>query len=84
LPFQHSYGWLNGIGSVEKLHKDVNHAASPPPRQINEQPSLLLTSLWQKLSPNTRDKILQKLGQIVAQQLLVPPNPKKEVEHEQR
>jgi hypothetical protein len=44
----------------------------------------LLTNLWQRLLPATREKVLREFARIVAEQLLVPPTTKREVGDEQR
>jgi hypothetical protein len=48
-----------------------------------QEPRLLLTGLWEQVPEETRRLTLQALGQIIARQLVPPPDPK-EVRHEDR
>ena len=62
-------------------HAAQTGAASPPPPQINQDPSLPLKDLWPRLPAAARLKALQILSRVVAHNLLAPP-PAEEVTHE--
>lgn len=43
---------------------------------------ILLKNLWEKLSQESRQRILQMLSQVLAGQIVPPPRDPKEVEYE--
>jgi hypothetical protein len=75
---------LFGCGGITTNIIEVNHAKGiPPTAPLLPQPPVLLQDLWQRLPDEARTKSLLTLSQIVARQL-VPPPEQKEVENEDR
>jgi hypothetical protein len=62
---------------------EVKHAnGCPRIAPFLPEQRLLLKNLWEKLPQECRQRTLQTLSQVVAQQILPPPHGEKEVAHD--
>jgi hypothetical protein len=55
---------------------DVTEDRVPPPRTLAEGTCVELAQLWEVLPPTTRQRVLQALSRVIAQQLPTPPKGK--------